>query len=46
MSKEGDQWVSRMSGWVRVFATKPDGLSLMPSTHMVGGENQFLQVVL
>lgn len=46
MSKGGDQGVSRMAGWVRVFATKPDGLSLLPSTHMVGRENQFLQVVL
>lgn len=46
MSKEEDQRVSRMSEWVRVFATKPDGLGLIPSTHMMGGENQFLQVVL
>lgn len=36
-------------GWLRVkvLATKPDGLSLIPAgTHMVEGENQFLQVVL
>lgn len=32
---------------VEALATKPDYLSLLPlGTHMVEGENQFLQVVL
>lgn len=32
--------------WVRVFATKPDNLTLTHGNHMVKGEDWLLQVVL
>lgn len=37
---------SEMVQWRQVLATKPDDRSSIPGTHMVEGENQFLQVVL
>lgn len=30
----------QMAQWVKVPATEPDNLSLIPRTHMVGEENQ------
>lgn len=35
-----------MGQWARFPATKPDHLSLIPSAHMVEGENQLPIVVL
>lgn len=35
-----------MAWWVKVLATKPDNLSSISGTNKVGGENQFLKVVL
>lgn len=35
-----------MSLWVKVLATKPDNLSLIPGTHLFEGENGLLPVVL
>lgn len=32
--------------WVKALAPKPDNSSLTPGTHMVGGQNSLLQVVL
>lgn len=37
---------SRMSRWVRPPAFKTDSLSLIPRTHMAGGENQPPKTVL
>lgn len=35
-----------MAQRVRTFAAKPKGLSSVPGTYTVGGENQLLEVVL
>lgn len=32
--------------WIRVFATTPDNLRLIPGIHMVGGSNQLFKVGL
>lgn len=32
-----------MAQWVKMIATKPDGLSLISGTHKVGGENWLQQ---
>lgn len=36
----------KLARWVKAPAAKPDDLSFIPGTHMVGGENQLLKVVL
>lgn len=35
-----------MAEVVKVLTTRPDNLSLTHETHMVNGENRFLQVAL
>lgn len=32
--------------WIRILATTPDNLRLIPGIHMVGGSNQLLKVGL
>lgn len=44
--KRNEVRVSGMSLWAQVFAARPDDLSLILRTHIVGGENQPLQAVL
>lgn len=36
----------KMAQWLRLLATKPDDLSLIPSIYMTEGKNQLQQVVL
>jgi hypothetical protein len=38
-------WASEMAQQVKVLAAKPDNLSSILRTHMVGGWNQVLQAV-
>ena len=35
-----------MAWWVKVLATKPDRLSLIPKNHVVERENQLVQISL
>lgn len=37
---------NKMSQWVKVLATEPDNLSLIPRTHTVKGENQLPHLIL
>lgn len=39
-------WAGKMTQWVKVLATQPDDLSLIPEIHMFDGENRLLEVVL
>ena len=32
-------WADEMAQWVKVIATKPDNLGLMPGSQMVEGKN-------
>lgn len=38
-------WAGKMSELVNLLAVRPDNLTLIPKTNMVGGENQFLKLV-
>lgn len=38
--------VGAMAEWVKALTAKPDGLSSIPRTHKVDGENHFSQIVL
>jgi hypothetical protein len=44
--EEGKNQSSKMALWVRTLAAKPEGLNLIPKTHMIEGENQLSQFVL
>lgn len=37
--KKVQRWAGETTHWVKVFATKPDNLSLLSGTHLVRGEN-------
>lgn len=39
-------WAGERDEWVKALATKPDFLSLIPGSLMVGRGNKFLQIVL
>jgi hypothetical protein len=39
-------WPTKMTHWVKVFATRTDNLSLTLRTNMEEGENWLMQVVL
>ena len=41
-----DMEAGEMSQWVKVLAAEKDNLSSVPRTHVVEGENRFLQVFL
>ena len=40
------RWVQEIAQWGNVLAARSKDLSLIPGTHTVEGENQFLQAVL
>ena len=44
-NSEGEIWVSEMAQWIKAIAAKPEDLSLISGTNIVG-ENQLLQVDL
>jgi hypothetical protein len=35
----------KMVQWVKMLATMPDNLSLIPGIYIIGGDNQLLRVV-
>ena len=41
-----EEGAAEVAQWVRASAIKPEDPSLIPSTHLVGGENLLLDVVL
>lgn len=41
-----EAWVSELAQQMKMPAAKPGNPSLIPKSHLVEGENQFLQAVL